>query len=171
MRHDFFSVITGHMCERMKLYRQYNKVRLSRVLFVMSWMVCSIDWTVLNLAGENWSECAPYCDLKTNLLTTLKLFTRWGKFLSFIKKLMKKLRLELSLKLCKSIWATSKYQKNKLTFRGQFSNAVIVFVCFINFLNVDWHQVTDQFVDLFPLSIKGRLMMVLFSIVRHIPAK
>ena len=81
MRHDFFSVITGHMCERMKLYRQYNKVRLSRVLFVMSWMVCSIDWTVLNLAGENWSECAPYCDLKTNLLTTLKVFTNtmWYK--------------------------------------------------------------------------------------------
>ena len=50
---------------------------------------------------------------------------------------------------------------------------MIVLVCLVNLLNVDRHQVTDQIVNLLPLRLERRLvMMVLFlSIMRHIPAK
>ena len=60
----------------------------------------------------------------------------------------------------------------ELTFTGQFTHAMIVLVGLVNLLNVDRHQVTDQIVNLLPLRLKRRLvMMVLFlSVMRHIPA-
>jgi len=59
------------------------------------------------------------------------------------------------------------------TFTCQFANAMIVLVCLVNLLNVDRHQVTDQIVNLLPLRLERRLvMMVLFlSIMRHIPVE